>query len=529
MREGANEAKPITSSVDPDLSAVRRFIQERIVEGAIAVLIASILDLLRRMRDLNAELVRKLAATRRKKPANEEFRRLQLEMPFMFQPPSNDDAAGAELPAGKNRTPRGPRTRTPHGRPKLPADLPRVVEAHAVDAEHRNCTECGTEATRIGAKVAEKLDIIPAQFVVRRVEREVVACPRCHGYVFTAPRLDEVLDRGVLGNELLVQSLIDHYQDAVPWERMERNARQLGVPLSAVTLAGSVGRVIDLFEPIVRHILDECLRSGYVALDATRIPVLDGEHPLGIRSGSLWLLDGDHRYAYFLYAPTGHAAHLEKLLDGYKLELAMCDASPTNNVVQRAGATRAGCHSHGRRGLVEALRAGDARAVEGLEIYAAIFHVDAEARRAGDEIAQRFARRHRESVPLVDKLRAWIDARMADVEPKSTLGRAVRYLHRQWTRLTEFLRDERVELTNNEVEGELRTWVLDRKTWLFVGHDVSARRTADTLTIITTCKKHGIDPRRYVRDTLGRILAGEKDLAALLPENYAPAIPSVAA
>jgi hypothetical protein len=77
-----------------------------------------------------------------------------------------------------------------------------------------------------------------------------------------------------------------------------------------------------------------------------------------------------------------------------------------------------------------------------------------------------------------------------------------------------------MELTNNEVERDLRAWVLDRKTWLFCGHDESARRAADALTIITTCKKLGHDPRRYIRDTLKRILSGERDLNALLPENY---------
>lgn len=100
------------------------------------------------------------------------------------------------------------------------------------------------------------------------------------------------------------------------------------------------------------------------------------------------------------------------------------------------------------------------------------------------------------------------------------LGKAVRYIQRQWPRLTRFLEDPLMELTNNEVERDLRTWVLDRKTWLFCGHDVSAKRAADALTIITTCKKLGHDPRRYIRDTLKRILSGEKDLNALLPENY---------
>ena len=32
----------------------------------------------------------------------------------------------------------------------------------------------------------------------------------------------------------------------------------------------------------------------------------------------------------------------------------------------------------------------------------------------------------------------------------------------------------------------------------------------------------GIDPRGYMRDTLRRIVVGDKDLDALLPENYKP-------
>lgn len=37
-----------------------------------------------------------------------------------------------------------------------------------------------------------------------------------------------------------------------------------------------------------------------------------------------------------------------------------------------------------------------------------------------------------------------------------------------------------------------------------------------------TCKNLGIDPRCYMRDTLRRLLDGEKVLEALLPENYGP-------
>ena len=127
----------------------------------------------------------------------------------------------------------------------------------------------------------------------------------------------------------------------------------------------------------------------------------------------------------------------------------------------------------------------------------------------------------------------WVERWRPHLEPKSPLGRAMGYLHRQWPRLSKFLTDPLMELTNNEVESDLRPWVLNRKTWLFVGNERSARRAADALTLITTCKKMGIPPRAYLRFALAKLLAGEKSLDALLPEAYlavhsAPNLPLVA-
>jgi transposase len=111
---------------------------------------------------------------------------------------------------------------------------------------------------RIGFKTTEKLDIEPARFIVRQTQCETVGCPKCHGYVRTAPRPDEVVDRGVLGNALRVQAMVDHDDNAVPFERMAQSAVQQGVPLSANTLAASVGRLVDRFDPVVRSLRDAC-------------------------------------------------------------------------------------------------------------------------------------------------------------------------------------------------------------------------------------------------------------------------------
>jgi transposase len=242
--------------------------------------------------------------------------------------------------------------------------MERVVDRQLVPEGERTCPHCGVEGKTLCFKHCEKLSIRPVQYIVERVERETISCPKCHEWVRTAPRGDEVLDRGKLGNELLVQACVDHFDHAIPWDRMASVARQQGVPLSANTLARSVGRLIDLFDPIVAHITAKVLSSEYVSFDATSYRVLDDEHPRGIRTGALWSLAGDHRYALFFAAPTGHADHLKERLKGYKLSLAMCDGSATNNVIEAedgCGAIRGGCWAHARRKLIAALRGGDER------------------------------------------------------------------------------------------------------------------------------------------------------------------------
>ena len=515
----------ITSPTAPDLEDVARFLRDMLACGAFAALVTAVLALLSRMRDLNTELAARIAAKSRARPPSETLHRLQMELPLLHPPAANDGEAKPP-PKEKKKKKRGAKTPTPHGRPELPAHLPRVPRDLLVPEAQRRCQTCGKDAATIGWKTAEKLNVTPAAFFVEVVRRETCACQDCHQYVVTAGKADEVLDRGLLGDELLIQALVDHYDDAVPWERMERSARLQGVPLAANTLAASVGRLIDLFDPVVDHIRERCLASDLLALDATSLPVLDVEHALGKRTAALWLLEGDHRYACFFYAPSGHAEHLDRMLAGAALRSVMCDGSATNNAVDRAGGIRGGCHAHARRKLVEALRLGDARAQRGIELYAALFAVDAASKRANETTAERLVRRHREAASKLAALGAWVEEQHRLVEPKSPLGKALGYLRRQWQRLSRFLHHEHLDLTNNEVERDLRRWVLDRKTWLFVGHEASARRLASALSILTTARKMGVEPRRYLRETLAKLLAGEKDITALLPETHAAKLAS---
>ena len=109
MPAPSDKPPTITSAVEPDLDAVRKFIADMIAKGAIAALVAAIIALLVRMRDLNTELMSKLASKSRKRPPNEAMRRLQMELPFLCAAAAND--AKPRSPMG--RSPRSGAPRSP--------------------------------------------------------------------------------------------------------------------------------------------------------------------------------------------------------------------------------------------------------------------------------------------------------------------------------------------------------------------------------------------------------------------------------
>jgi len=68
----------------------------------------------------------------------------------------------------------------------------------------------------------------------------------------------------------------------------------------------------------------------------------------------------------------------------------------------------------------------------------------------------RYQGRQAQAVPLLDKLREWLDQTLPQASPKSLTGEALGYLHSQWQKLIRYLDDGRLEIDNNLVENAIR-------------------------------------------------------------------------
>lgn len=508
----------ITSHHDPDLAEVKSWLERMITAVRFAELIVAIVSLIARMRDLNLELLRQLAHLRRARPKSEKMRRLEGQLALKFGPDapqveSKDDSA--PKPKGK------PSRRGKHpGRAALPAHLPRIEQLNPVPPEKRMCSRCGREMVTVGHDVCEILEIIPAQIVVIQRKDETVAC-RTHDTIVSAPTPAQIVERGKLGPNLIVESTAEKYIEHQPIERQCRRWSRTGVDIAPQTLGRAVAAEIDLLAPIAECIAAQTRACAMLGTDSTSLPVLDEDHPNGIRSGSIWCWVGDQRWVTFTYAATGGSVGVREFLGEELARLLQCDGTNHTSFIERLGGKRPGCWSHGRRRFVECARGGDALGWEALRIMRRLFAVERLSSMHGDTDEQRHARRQLHSTPVIEELRAWLTEQRKRIPPKSALGKALGYLHRQWHRLILFLDDGRIELTNNRVEREIRALVLGRKNWLFVEGDIGGERTATVLTIVATCIAQRINPRAYLHCVTRRLLDGwpNAKLRELLPDR----------
>ena len=109
---------------------------------------------------------------------------------------------------------------------------------------------------------------------------------------------------------------------------------------------------------------------------------------------------------------------------------------------------------------------------------------------------ERYQQRLEQAKPVLDALLAWANVRNA--APKSALGKALTYLKEQWPYLTNYLKDGRLELSNNRAERSIKPFVIDRKNFLFANTPGGAKGSAVIFTMIQTAIENHLAPYRYL-------------------------------
>ena len=410
----------------------------------------------------------------------------------------------------------------------LPAHLPRVERV--VDIDDKACPCCRGELHRIGEDVAERLDIVPAQFRVIVTRRPKYACRACEGTVVQAPAPAHVVEGGLPTEALVAQVAISKYADHCPLYRQAGIYARQGVELDRATLADWVGRAAWYLAPLHAALQADLNASEKLFADETTAPVLDPGRGR-TKTGQFWAYARDDRpwggrsppAVAYVYAPDRTKARPREHLAGFRGVLQVDGYAAYGALAEAGSITLALCWAHTRRKFYEIAAAGPAPiAEEALRRIAALYKIEADIR--GTVPEARVAARKARSQPVLDAFEPWLRANLERVSGKSPTAKAIRYALSHWAGLIRFIDDGRVELDTNTVERAIRPQALTRKNALFAGSDGGAQHWACLASLIETAKLNGVDPLAYLTDVLATLAQGHpiNRIAELLPWRWAP-------
>ena len=134
---------------------------------------------------------------------------------------------------------------------------------------------------------------------------------------------------------------------------------------------------------------------------------------------------------------------------------------------------------------------------------------------------ERLQKRKEMAEPLLKEFQDWV-FRVND-GPKSLLGKAVHYTRKQWPRLTTYLSDGRLEISNNRAERSIKPFVMGRKNFLFANVPKGAEASTIIYSLVETAKENDLDPYRYLtwlmREAPNIDMSDAQQVAQLMPVN----------
>jgi len=430
------------------------------------------------------------------------------------------DQASIEDEAGEQLVTRRVRNRDQHGRQQLPEHLERIEIEH--DIEEKACPACGSERCRIGAEISEQLEYFPASFKVLRHVRHKYACARCDhdGYnpnIATAVKLPQPIDKGLPGPSLLAYVIISKLGDHLPLYRLERIFERQQVHIARSTMCAWMRCAGELVKPLVELMTKRVRQSRVIHTDDTPVPA-QSPGQKQCRKGRIWCYLGDEANAYTVYDYTpsrsrdGPAKWL-KNFTGY------LQADAYGGIYHAQGVVEVACWAHARRKFYDAQDSDEQRAAQMLALVGELYAIEREAKDTDD--ATRLAVRQERAVPVLARIKAWLDAEGQVVLPRSPMATAITYAQNQWQALNVYTSQGFLNIDNSASERALKRVAIGRKNWLFAGHDAAAESHARLWSLIATCERYSLDPQRYLTSVLAKIgQTPKEELGQFLPDVW---------
>jgi len=433
------------------------------------------------------------------------------------------DAASIEEEAGEPLTTRRIKRRDKHGRQQLPDCLERIEIEH--DLDDKACPACGNERCRIGQEVSEQLEYFPASFKVLKHIRHKYACAKCDhdGYdpnIATAEKPAQPIEKGMPGPSLLAYVITSKLGDHLPLYRLENIFERQQVHVARSTMCAWMRCAGELVQPLVALMAERVRRSKVIHTDDTTVPI-QSPGQKQCRKGRIWCYLGDEAnpYTVYDYTPNRQRDGPARWLAGYEGYLQADAYGGYDGIYQAQGVTECACWAHARRKFYDAQDSDERRATQMLALIGQLYQIERESKELSD--ALRLAVRQERSVPVLDKIKTWLDTEQEVVLPRSPMATAITYAQNQWQALTTYATQGFLNIDNNPSERALKRVAIGRKNWLFAGNDAAAENHARLWSLIASSERHAVDPQRYLTSVLAKIgQTPREELGQFLPDAW---------
>lgn len=400
-----------------------------------------------------------------------------------------------------------------HGRPKLPANLPReeVILDPEVDL---------TGATIIGVVETEILEYVKAKVIVRKYVRGKYLMP--DGSIIIADLPSLPIPRGNVGPGLLTHLVVSKYVDHLPFYRQCKMFKRLGIELAESTINDWFHSGCDLAKPLYDCLKSQVLGGNYLMADETPIAVLTEDKPGSTHKGYFWVYyDPVHKSVFFDYQKGRGREGPTELLKDYKGALQADGYAGYAAFNDNPDISLLACMAHARRKFDEAQKNDPIRAEQALTLIQKLYDTERKARESELNYEQRNELREVEAKPVMAELYQWlINNKPPQTLPQSAIGKAIEYTLNQWPRLLRYLENGQYEIDNNLIENSIRPVALGRKNYMFAGSHEAAQRAAMIYSFFATCKINNIEPSEWMTKMFTKIPDHSiQRLVELLPQN----------
>ena len=119
------------------------------------------------------------------------------------------------------------------------------------------------------------LEIIPAKINVIRHKCLKYTCPCCEGYIVTAQKPKQSIEKSIASASLLAYIAVQKYGDALPLYRQSDIFKRMGIELGRTNMANWMVKCGELVQPLINLLIDHLHHQPFLHMDETTLHVLD--------------------------------------------------------------------------------------------------------------------------------------------------------------------------------------------------------------------------------------------------------------